>query len=51
MERFREYVRKKHGVDIHASEGLWFGKYNDADLAKIGVKIKKVVQRKNDIVS
>lgn len=51
VEKFRNHIKRKHNVDIHESEGMWFGKYNDPELAKIGVRIKKVVQRKNDIVN
>ncbi|KAL4487904.1 hypothetical protein ABPG72_022764 [Tetrahymena utriculariae] len=50
VEKYRNYVKKKYQVDIHGDEGLWFGKYNDPDVIKAGIRIKKVIQRKNDIV-
>ncbi|KAL4469446.1 hypothetical protein ABPG74_004699 [Tetrahymena malaccensis] len=50
VEKYRNYIKRKYQVDIHGDEGLWFGKYNDPDVIKAGIKIKKVIQRKNDIV-
>lgn len=43
VEKYRNFVKKKYSIDIHISEGLWFGKYNDPDMLKAGIRIKKVI--------